>query len=53
LTKLVAWKDNLQSIEKELFGDYLSAQMAGDSEKDAQLDARFATKSISEHITFS
>jgi division protein CdvB (Snf7/Vps24/ESCRT-III family) len=32
-TKLVAWKDKLQTREKELFGKCVSAQMEGDSEK--------------------
>ena len=32
-TKLVAWKDKLQTREKELFGKCVSAQTEGDSEK--------------------
>ena len=32
-TKLVAWKNKLQAREKELFGECVSAQMEGDSEK--------------------
>lgn len=32
-TKLAAWKDKLQTREKELFGKCVSAQMEGDSEK--------------------
>jgi division protein CdvB (Snf7/Vps24/ESCRT-III family) len=32
-TKLVAWKDKLQTREKELFGKCVSAQIEGDSEK--------------------
>jgi division protein CdvB (Snf7/Vps24/ESCRT-III family) len=32
-TKLVAWKNKLQAREKELFGNCVSAQMEGDSEK--------------------
>jgi division protein CdvB (Snf7/Vps24/ESCRT-III family) len=32
-TKLLAWKDKLQTREKELFGKCVSAQMEGDSEK--------------------
>ena len=31
-TKLVAWKDKLQTREKELFGKCVSAQIEGDSE---------------------
>jgi division protein CdvB (Snf7/Vps24/ESCRT-III family) len=31
-TKLLAWKDKLQTREKELFGKCVSAQMEGDSE---------------------
>ena len=31
-TKLVAWKDKLQTREKELFGKCVSAQTEGDSE---------------------
>jgi len=32
LRRLVAWKDKLQTREKELFGKCVSAQMEGDSE---------------------
>ena len=32
-SKLVAWKDKLQSREKELFGKCVSAQMEGDFQK--------------------